>query len=177
MGKPSAVTYNEGIYVGYRYYNTYNVKPAYEFGYGLSYTDFKYSNLKLSAKTFTGSITATVTVTNTGKVAGKEVVELYLSAPAQKLSKPESELKGFAKSRLLQPGQSQTFRFTLNTKDLASYVAVNSSWIAEAGKYKVKIGSSSLHTPETATFELPRDFVAERVHKVLSYEVANTYKQ
>src|SRR6185503_19809052 len=97
---PGEVTYDEGIYVGYRYYNTFNVKPAYEFGYGLSYTDFKYSNLALSAKAFDKKITASVTITNTEKVAGKEVVQLYISAPTGKLDKPSEELKGFAKTGL-----------------------------------------------------------------------------
>jgi beta-glucosidase len=81
---PAEVTYEEGIYVGYRYYNTFKVKPAYEFGYGLSYTNFTYSNLKLNAKTFNGKIIATVDIKNTGKTAGKEVVQLYVSAPAKK---------------------------------------------------------------------------------------------
>ncbi len=76
------VTYEDGIYVGYRYYNTFKVDPAYEFGYGLSYTTFNYSDLKLSSATFKGKIGVTVTVTNNGKAAGKEVAQLYLSAPA-----------------------------------------------------------------------------------------------
>ena len=78
---PAEVTYEEGIYVGYRYYNTFNVKPAYEFGYGLSYSNFTYGNLKLSSSTFNNNITATITITNQGKVAGKEVAEIYISAP------------------------------------------------------------------------------------------------
>jgi beta-glucosidase len=96
---PAEVTYEEGIYVGYRYYNTFNVQPAYEFGHGLSYTDFTYSNLKLSSSSFNGKITARVTVTNSGKIPGKEVAQLYLSAPAQKLDKPAEELKAFAKNK------------------------------------------------------------------------------
>ncbi|MDB5136868.1 MAG: beta-glucosidase, partial [Mucilaginibacter sp.] len=89
--KPSEVTYEEGIYVGYRYYNTFDVKTAYPFGFGLSYTNFKYSDLKLSSKTFNSSVTATVTITNNGDVAGREVVEVYVSAPQNNLPKPAEE--------------------------------------------------------------------------------------
>ena len=95
---PAEVTYEEGIYAGYRYYNTFNVKTAYEFGYGLSYTKFSCGPVKLGSQTFDRKITASVTVTNTGNVAGKEVVELYLSAPSGKLDKPAEELKAFAKT-------------------------------------------------------------------------------
>jgi beta-glucosidase len=164
---PAEVTYEEGIYVGYRYFNTLNVKPAYEFGYGMSYTSFNYSPVKLSAADFNGKITATVTITNTGKVAGKEVVELYLSAPAGKLDKPSEELKGFAKTSLLQPGKSQTITFTLNPKDLASYDTDASAWIADAGKYTVKIGASSLDIKSSANFNLSKELITEKDHKAL----------
>jgi len=108
--------------------------------FGLSYTDFTYSNLKLSSAKFNGSIAVTVDVKNSGKVAGKEVAELYLTAPAVKLDKPALELKGFAKTKLLQPGESQTLSFVIDSRRLASFDTAISSWIAEAGKYEVKIG-------------------------------------
>jgi beta-glucosidase len=164
---PTEVTYEEGIYVGYRYYNTFHVKPAYEFGYGLSYSNFAYSNLKLSSPDFTGTITATIDITNTGKVAGKEVVELYLSAPAKKLNKPAEELKAFAKTTLLQPGQKQTIRFAIAAKDLASFDTNSTSWIAEAGKYEVKIGASSTDIKQTASFKLAKELMVEKCNKVL----------
>jgi beta-glucosidase len=168
---PAEVTYEEGIYVGYRYYNTFNVKPAYEFGYGLSYTNFSYSGLKLSNQSFKGNLTATVTITNTGKVAGKEVVQLYLSAPVNKLDKPAEELKGFAKTGLLQPGQSQTLSFTITPRDLASFDTASSSWVADAGKYTVKIGASSSDIKQTASFNLVKDMTVEKVHKALVPQV------
>lgn len=168
MGPPSENTYEEGIYVGYRYYNTFKVKPAYEFGYGLSYSAFSYGPMKLSAATFADKITATLTITNTGKVAGKEVVELYLSAPTGKLEKPESELKAFAKTNLLQPGQSQTLSFTIAAADLASYDVATEAWVADAGTYTVKAGASSLNVKQTATFKLPKELVVEKSRKLLA---------
>jgi beta-glucosidase len=175
---PGEVTYEEGIYVGYRYFNTFNVKPAYEFGYGLSYTNFNYSNLKLSSNNFNGKITATVDITNTGKVAGKEVVQLYVSAPTDKLDKPVEELKGFAKTGLLKPGQKQTLTFTIDAKDLASFNTDQSAWIADGGSYTVKIGSSSKNIKQTANFNLSTPIVAERVNKALTPQVQiNELKQ
>ena len=168
---PAEVTYQEGIYVGYRYYSTFRVKPAYEFGFGLSYTSFSYSDLKLSSSTFTGTLTATVTVTNTGNFAGKEVVELYLSAPATKLDKPVEELRSFGKTGLLKPGESQTLSFLLTPGDLASFDTPSSSWVAEGGQYTVKIGASSADIKQTATFTLPADLVVEKDHKVLAPQV------
>ena len=164
---PAEVTYEEGIYVGYRYYNTFHVEPAYEFGYGLSYTNFKYSNLKLSSPVFNGKISATVTVTNTGSVAGKEIVQLYVSAPHKKMDKPSEELKAFAKTGLLRPGQSETITFNLSLADLASFDSKSSSWIAEAGKYTISIGASSKNIRQSATFTLGKDMVVEKDHKVL----------
>ncbi|HEY4323048.1 MAG TPA: glycoside hydrolase family 3 C-terminal domain-containing protein [Mucilaginibacter sp.] len=172
MGKPSEVVYQEGIYVGYRYYDSFKVKPAYEFGYGLSYTKFKISDVKVSSADFRGSITVKATVKNTGKVAGKEVVQLYLSAPAQNIDKPESELKGFVKTGVLAPGQSQFIVFTLRSSDLASFYTDRSAWIADAGEYRVKVGSSSRSIDGTASFKLANAIVTEQTHTSLTPEVA-----
>jgi beta-glucosidase len=171
---PAEVTYEDGIYVGYRYFTTYNVKPAYEFGYGLSYTSFDYDNLILSAYDFTGPITVTVNVTNTGKVAGKEVVQLYISAPVNKLDKPVEELKAFAKTKLLKPGETQTVNLTITARDLASFDTATSSWVADAGKYTVKIGASSLNIKQTSDFNLAKDMVIEKVNKALTPQVEIT---
>jgi beta-glucosidase len=160
--KPAIVTYEDGIYVGYRYYETFKVKTAYEFGYGLSYTDFTYSNIKLSSTKFSGSISVTVEVKNSGIVAGKEVAELYLSAPAVKLDKPAIELKGFAKTKLLKPGESQTLTFVIDSRRLSSFDPAVSSWVAEAGKYDVKIGASSKDIRQSATFTLAKDLTVKK---------------
>ncbi|WP_324673536.1 beta-glucosidase [Hymenobacter sp. GOD-10R] len=168
MGAPSENTYEEGIYVGYRYYNTFKVKPAYEFGYGLSYTTFSYGALKLGSPTFAGKITATLTITNNGQVPGKEVVQLYVSAPASRLDKPESELRAFAKTNLLQPGQSQTLTFNLAAADLASFDTPTSAWVVAPGAYTAKVGASSLAIKQTAKFEVPKELVVEKSRKLLA---------
>ena len=168
---PAEVTYEDGIYVGYRYYSTFKVDPAYEFGYGLSYTTFKYSGLKLSSPTFSGKIRASVTVTNTGKVAGKEVAQLYLSAPASKLDKPVMELKGFGKTKLLQPGESETLSFTLDARALASYDTAQEAWVADAGNYTVRVGASSKDIKGTTSFKLSKGMVVEQDEKALAPEV------
>src|SRR5581483_5504301 len=157
-------TYAEGIYVGYRYYNSFKVKPAYEFGYGLSYTNFSFANLKLNSPAFNGKITASVTITNTGKVAGKEVAQLYLTAPKGKLDKPAEELKGYAKTKLLNPGESQTLTFTLHANDLASFNTGQTAWVADAGKYEVKIGASSEDIKLVKPFTLAKSITVEKVH-------------
>jgi beta-glucosidase len=159
---PSRIAYEEGIYVGYRYYETFGVKPAYEFGYGLSYTTFEYGKLSLSSQTFSGEITATLNVKNTGNAAGKEAVQLYMVAPAQKLHKPALELRAFAKTRLLKPGESQTLSFLLKPRQFSSFDPVSSSWIAEAGKYDVKIGASSRDIRQTASFRLDKDLIVKK---------------
>ena len=168
MGRSSEVTYDEGIFVGYRYYNTFNVKPAYPFGYGLSYTNFAYSGFKLSTKTYNGkAVTVTVTVTNTGKVAGKEVAQLYIGAPKASESKPAIELKGFAKTGLLQPGQSQTLSFKLTADDLASFNTERSAWIADAGTYQIKIGASSAEIERSDQLVLTKEIITEKVKHIL----------
>ncbi|ULC57968.1 glycoside hydrolase family 3 C-terminal domain-containing protein [Flaviramulus sp. BrNp1-15] len=171
---PTSVSYEEGIYVGYRYFNTFNVKPSYEFGYGLSYTTFDYSNLTLNTKTFTDKISVSVNITNTGKTAGKEVVQLYLSAPEKSIDKPKEELKAFGKTKVLQPGESQTITLTLNAKDLASFVPNRNAWVADAGTYKLLIGASSLNIKQTVEFSVENEIVAEKTNPTLALDIQFT---
>lgn len=167
LGYISEVRYEEGVYTGYRYYNSFNVPVAYPFGFGLSYTHFSYGNLKLSSARFNNTLQVSVTVTNTGAVAGKEAVQLYLAAPAQQMHKPVMELKGFAKTRLLQPGEKEILQFTITKDALASFDAAQSAWVAEAGNYTVHIGASSQDLRLKASFELPWKRVTEKVNRVL----------
>jgi beta-glucosidase len=169
---PAEIIYEEGIYVGYRYYETFGVKPAYEFGFGMSYTKFEYSGLKLASPDFKGKQSVTFTVKNNGAVAGREVVQLYIAAPASKINKPKSELKGFAKTKLLQPGESQTITLTLNAKDLSSFNTEASAWIADAGKYEILIGASSSDIKLTGSFNLKKPIVSLKVNNVLAPQVA-----
>ena len=133
--------HEEDIYVGYRYFDTFQKEVAYPFGYGLSYTTFEMKDEKLKMKN--DRIEVSVTVKNTGNVAGKEVAQLYVTAPKGKLEKPAQELKGFAKTRELQPGESETLTMTLQKRDLASFDEAGSQWITEAGQYLFKVGNSS----------------------------------
>lgn len=160
--KPAIVYYEDGIYVGYRYYETFNVKPSYEFGYGQSYTTFEYSNLRLSSTKFNKNITLTIDVKNTGSKSGKEVVGLYLNAPANKLDKPVEELKGFAKTKLLKTGESQTLTFTIDPQSLASFNEETSSWIAESGNYEVRLGASSTDIRLKSAFTLSREITVKK---------------
>jgi beta-glucosidase len=171
---PAEVTYEEGIYVGYRYYNTFNVTTSYPFGYGLSYTSFTYQDAKINSKSFNGKVIASVTIVNTGKVAGKEVVQLYVHAPGKDMNKPAAELRGFAKTNLLQPGKSQTISFEITSGDLASFDTKAFSWIAEKGDYRVTIGSSSTNVKEAGVFNLAKDIVVEKCNKAMSPQVAIT---
>lgn len=132
--------YEEGIYVGYRYFSTAGVEVSYPFGYGLSYTTFEYS--KPVVKATADGFTATITVTNTGKTAGKEAVQVYVTAPAGGLDKPALELKAFAKTKLLAPGESQTLTMAVDNYGIASFNEVTSSWEAAAGTYKVQFASN-----------------------------------
>ncbi len=166
-GRAAEVTYEEGIYVGYRYFNTFHVKTAYPFGFGLSYTQFAYSALAFSSSSFKNKLEVSVTVTNTGKLAGKEVVELYLSAPAKQMDKPREELKGFANTRLLEPGQSQTLEMTLDENALASFDTRQTRWVAESGTYQVKIGASSEDIRITKDFTLSKELQLPKLNKVL----------
>ena len=132
--------YEEGIWVGYRYFSTAKVGVSYPFGFGLSYTSFAYS--KPVVKATADGFEASITVTNTGKVAGKEVVELYVTAPEAGLVKPACELKAFAKTRELKPGESQTLKMVVDNYGIASFNDANSAWEAPAGTYKISFGAS-----------------------------------
>ena len=168
---PWEVTYEEDIYVGYRYYNTFDVPVAYEFGYGKSYTTFEYSNLKLSSNKFNNKITISVEVKNTGKVAGREVVQVYSGAPSGKLEKPEEELVAFGKTAILQPGKSEKMSFTIDAKTLASFDEASSGWIAEAGDYVLKVGASSKDIKLKDSFNIASDIKVETVSNSLAPQV------
>lgn len=134
--------YEEDIYVGYRYFDSFDKNVAYPFGHGLSYTTFSYDNAKV--KQDGDKVYVTVNVTNTGKRAGKEIVQLYASdSKAKERNKPEKELRGFAKTSELSPGQSETVSISFDINDLASYDDIKSAWRRDAGKYVLLVGASS----------------------------------
>jgi beta-glucosidase len=155
--------YEEDIYVGYRYFDTFGKDVSYPFGYGLSYTTFGYEATLGTDRPYT----VNVTVTNTGERPGKEVVQLYVAAPAGDSAKPEKELKGFAKTRLLQAGESETLTLTLNADDLASFSEAKNAWITDKGTYTLRIGSSSRDIRCELTLENVAERIVENVHDVL----------
>lgn len=155
----------EGINVGYRYFHTNNVEVSYPFGFGLSYTQFTYS--KPTVKAVKDGFEATITITNTGKVAGKESVQLYVSAPAGGLEKPTCELKAFNKTRKLNPGESETLTFKVDNYSLASFNTPASQWETAAGKYTVCFGASVEDVRGTGVYIVAKA-QAWPVHNVLA---------
>lgn len=151
------VLYKEGVNVGYRYFNTAGKEVSYPFGFGLSYTTFEYS--KPVVKATKDGFTASVIVRNTGKVAGKEAVQLYVSAPAGSIYKPADELKAYAKTGLLQPGESEVLTFSVTNYDIASFHNDSHSWISDRGTYTVKFGASVQDIRAKASYKLSKDFV------------------
>lgn len=133
--------YEEGIYVGYRWFDAQKIAVSYPFGYGLSYTTFEYLNPAVQIQG--EDITVTVEVKNSGSVEGKEVVQLYAVAPKSELDKPAQELKAFAKTPSLKPGETATVALKFNTADLASFAETENAWIVEAGTYTLKVGANS----------------------------------
>lgn len=156
--------HTEGINVGYRYFTTTKEAVSYPFGFGLSYTNFTYSKPKVKATK--DGLTASITITNTGKRAGKEVVQLYASAPAGGLEKPARELKAFAKTRELQPGQSETVTMKLSLYDLASYNEATQSWETAAGKYAIQFGANVEDIRATSPYSLSKPH-AVKCHDVM----------
>ncbi len=145
--------HEEDIYVGYRYFDTFQKNVSYPFGFGLSYTTFAFSNLKIKALK-NESVEVQVTVKNTGSVSGKEVAQVYLRAPKGQLEKPMQELKGFAKTRELKPGESQTLTINIPIRLLASFDEAGSRWLLEAGTYTFAVGNSSRDIALTAPLKL-----------------------
>jgi beta-glucosidase len=141
--------HDEDIYVGYRYFDTFNKEVAYPFGFGLSYTTFEFS--KPVVKVNGDHVAVTVTIKNTGSVAGKEVAQVYVTAPLGTIEKPAQELKAFAKTRELQPGEQQVLTMQIPVRMLASFDEAGSQWLTEAGQYTFKIGASSRDIKCTAT--------------------------
>ncbi|ABU57034.1 beta-glucosidase [Roseiflexus castenholzii] len=154
-GENGRVRYGEGIFVGYRYYEKKKVAPLFPFGFGLSYTTFRYDNLRLSADVIAPDdrLTAQIDITNTGMVAGQEVVQLYVRDSAARVARPAKELKGFVKVAL-QPGETQTVTFSLDREALAYWDDVQHAWVAEAGEFEVLVGSSSQDIRARAVFHL-----------------------
>ena len=148
--------HEEGIYVGYRYFTTFGKKVSYPFGYGLSYTTFAYS--KPVVKATANGFTASIVVKNAGNVDGKEAVQLYVAAPNSGLDKPVRELKAFAKTGTLKPGESETLHFHISTYDLASFNEAESEWQTATGKYEVQFGASVEDIRATATFNNKKMF-------------------
>ena len=159
--------HDEDIYVGYRFFDSFDKNVAYPFGYGLSYTTFEYS--KPAVKVSGDNITVSITVKNTGEVAGKETAQVYVAAPKGQLEKPTHELKGFAKTRELKPGESQTLTIQMAKRDLASFDEANSRWITEAGQYTFEIGASSRDIRGSAVANLTE--YTEKVNNALAPKV------
>ena len=153
--------HEEDIYVGYRYFDTFKKDVAYPFGFGLSYTTFEMG--KPSVKANGKNIEVSVTVKNTGKVAGKQVAQVYVTAPKGAYEKPAKELKAFGKTRELKPGESQTLKMTLEKRDLASFDEANSHWKVDAGNYLFQVGTDVESIKGTATLK-----VAEYTEKTSS---------
>lgn len=153
--------HEEDIYVGYRYFDTFKKDVAYPFGFGLSYTTFEMG--KPSVKANGKNIEVSVTIKNTGKVAGKQVAQVYVTAPKGAYEKPAKELKAFGKTRELKPSESQTLKMTLEKRDLASFDEANSQWKVDAGNYLFQVGTDVESIKGTATLK-----VAEYTEKTSS---------
>ncbi len=173
-GENETVTYGEGIFVGYRYYDRHRIEPLYPFGYGLSYTTFALSGLRLSGEEFPyecGTFTVCVDITNTGDRAGAETIQLYLRDEVSVQMKPEKELKAFQKV-FLEPGETKTVTLTLTRESLSSFDEELGKWVCEPGYFTVLVGTSSRNLPLSARFqavgENPYAYGAETEYKKIA---------
>ena len=160
--------YMEDIFVGYRAFEHNGTAVSYPFGYGLSYTAFEYGIPAVLAKK--DVFTITMEVKNTGETAGREVVQVYVGAPAKDMIKPVKELRAFGKTKLLEPGESETLAFTFTARDLASFDAVRSGWVTESGSYNIYLGASSADIRRETSATVKKEiFVA--VNNVLTPQI------
>ena len=180
-GTPFQEDYTEDIFVGYRHFDTKQLEVVYPFGFGLSYTDFVFENIEVKADWT--SVNVALDVRNTGSAASKEVVQLYVSAPAGKLRKPYQELRAYAKTGQISPGEKEKVELTVPTRDLSSYDEEASAWIMEKGDYLLRLGKDSRHTDvvgavrldETVkTVQLSRQLTIDRELEFPEYPVFDT---
>lgn len=159
FGDMDDTVYNEGIYVGYRYFKTADVTPTFPFGYGLSYTKFEIGTASVAADE--KKVSVTVPVTNVGTCAGKEVIQLYVSKPSVKLDQPYQELAAFAKTSELKPSENEEVTLTFSLRDLAAYDEELASYVLEKGVYWLSIGNSSEDTVVCAGLKLDADVIVK----------------
>lgn len=164
FGDPNDTYYKEGIYVGYRYFDSIGYVPAYPFGYGAGYTTFTVEPKDMQADASKVSVTAVVT--NTGALAGKEVVQVYYSAPAGNLDKPYQELAGYGKTKELAPGESQEVTVIFDTQSMASYCVKCASYVMEAGTYYIRVGNSSRNTHIAGAVTLDESKAVEKLKNI-----------
>lgn len=165
FGDKNETRYKEGIYVGYRYFDSVGKKPLFPFGYGLSYTEFAISERAFSLHAQT--VTVSATVKNTGAYPGKEVVELYLSAPQGRLDHPYQELVGFTKTKELSPGEEQRISISFEMSEMASYDSSVSGYILEAGGYILRLGTSSTNTAAIGIIHIAEEISCAQVKRIV----------
>ena len=164
-GNTAQELYNDDIFVGYRYYDTFGVDVSYPFGYGGSYTSFAMSTK--SVKADKDKVTVQVKVKNTGTVSGKEVAEVYFSAPDGELDKPYQELAGYAKTDELAPGESQILTISFDTKEMGSYDTDKAAYVMEDGDYIIRVGNSSRNTHVAAKLNVAEDTITEQYSNLM----------
>ncbi|WP_026526411.1 beta-glucosidase [Butyrivibrio sp. VCD2006] len=165
FGDWNDTNYNEGIYVGYRYFDTMKKKPLFPFGYGLSYTSFSYTTEDVSVEG--DLVTVRVQAKNVGELPGKEVVQVYVSLPDGRLNKAYQELAGFAKTKELSAGDAEVLSISFRLSDLSSYDAENEEYILEKGEYLVRVGNSSVDTTIAAVLTLDKTVVTLKAKNCL----------
>lgn len=158
--------YEDGIYVGYRYFDSFRVEPAYPFGFGLSYSQFSIDAANAKVEVEDQTIQFSVEVRNIGTYAGRETVQLYVSSPRGALSKAYQDLKGYTKTKVIAPGESEVVEVKVDASSLASYSQEKAAWILEAGKYVFRLGNQSRNTHVAAVWNLDKEIVTQQCKRL-----------